>query len=302
MISVLRRRFGSSSLWRLRRTLGKSVEASSREQVVLHGHLGLGDQIASALAVEAWSAQVPWIVIPSKPKHADQVATLFAYLPNVEVVALSTDDPRQELEQVRTLARSRKAGLVSAGWSTYAWACRAFPELGINSQLLAAALILRRDARSQRLRQHVLSLAQIEGPPEPYVFVDHHPGTEREIPANVYAASGLRVVHNPRDQPLMALAALIDGARELHLVSSAPLCLALSADLGAGTRVRYRSGAFAPLKLDYPVSWTEYSLEGGSIKVVDRVREAYEYAPLTSTDLEARHAFRAAMNHLEGTK
>ncbi len=274
-------------LERLRRDLDSAVDALDRSRAIYFGHLGLGDQISAALAIEAWASRVPSLMVPVKPRNLRNVEQFLAYIPNVEVVSLPSDNPAEEVIRVQQMAARSGAGLIQAGRSTYGCIAHAFPEYGINRRLLLCGLVSRSSAVSARFRSHVLSLSEFTSPlEEEYVFVDHHPGTEREIPMQQLSSwpDSSRVM-NPSEVPLYSLATVMEHAAELHLVSSAPLCLALTADLGQGRRVRYRVGNHAPLRLDYPLSWEEIALDQGSMRRVDRAKESQQ--DLSPTRLQA---------------
>jgi hypothetical protein len=236
-------------------------------------------------------------VIPVKPRNLRNVERFFAYIPNVEVVALPSDNPAEEVFRVQEMAAQTGAGLIQAGRNTYGCISHAFPEYGINRHLLLCGLASRSSAVSVRFRSHVLGLGDCPLPlEEKYVFVDHHPGTEREIPMGQFDGwpDALRVT-NPLDVPLHSLATVMEQAAELHLVSSAPLCLALTADLGKGRRVRYRVGDNAPLKLDYPLSWEEIALGQGAAREIDRARESQEDCLLSHEQLKTRELIQEAV-------
>ena len=286
------------SLDRLKKALNQSLVSLSADRVVFHGHLGLGDQISAALALEAWSTRVPHVIVPAKPRNAPTLKEMLAYLPNVEVVPLETDDPRFEVQEVLRVAGGYKAEVVQASHEVFGWASRAYPEFGINRQLLVAALVQRDSAASQRFREHVLSLTPFElAVSEPYAFVDHHPETEREIPREFMARieSMGNVVLNPRGVPLHELVHLIDRAKELHMVSSAPLCLALTANLGESCRFMYRVGQAGLLKADYPPDWTEVALTVSRTRNVDRALESIKTFSLSRNSRRARDLFSAAI-------
>jgi hypothetical protein len=94
------------------------------------------------------------------------------------------------------------------------------------------------------LRARLNGQEQCMSPDVPFAFVDHHPGTSREIPSDVLSAiqsRGLLIVQNPRGTELSQIMPLLDYAEELHLVASAPLCLALTIDAKAKSRTHYDS-------------------------------------------------------------
>jgi hypothetical protein len=261
----------------LSRTLHRSRKCIGSDRVILFGHSGLGDQISLATSFEAWADTGHQVLIPTKPKNLDRVSTLFSYLDNVVVLPLESDDPLNEESNVLRLSESLNVPVIDAGRSVYSWATECFPGLGVNGCLSAAALVQHRGLVSSRFRQNLLNQAQEPPPDRPYAFVDHHPGTPREIPESLLLgieSRELELVFNPRSAPLEQTALLMEMSQELHLVSSAPLCLALTANLGRGKRFRYRELDRDPLKLDYPHDWNELSLTPwGEVRQVDRIGE-----------------------------
>ena len=269
MLDTVRNR----SLKSLDNALQSSLEALDSQRVILFGHLGLGDQISLAPALEAWAAVVPEVILPAQPRNVPNLSVLFSYVPNITVVGLEGRGPSAEESEVRELAKKSGASTVQAGRLVYASALKAFPEMGINRQLMASALVLRDTGVSENLRTHLLSLPDPYFPPEhPYAVLDHHPGTNREVPSGYLdrVTAHLHLLSNPREVRIHKLGPLLDCADALHLVSSAPLCLALTANLGSGRRVRYRVGNEAPLKQDYPADWLEFRLGTGDPAPVDR--------------------------------
>ena len=119
-----------------------------------------------------------------------------------------------------------------------------FPEYSLNSLFNLFIGVSPLNLVSRSLRHSILRLNQEEPPPEPYAFIDHHPGTAREIPNRVLSGikeRSFRLIENPRGLPLYSMLRLLDSAQELHMVNSAPLCLALTIDAEAPVRIHYDS-------------------------------------------------------------
>ena len=294
------------SLQALYRTLKRSVRCLDSDRILLWSHHGFGDQVTVVPAVESWAQVVPQVILPTKPMYGAMTRDMYGYLGNVTVLDLPSDDPERELEGVRSLSNMHDAQVVDGGRSVYAWARDAFPEFGIFRALNMALLHGECDLSSEAFKAHLLALHQRPGPEVPYAFVDHHPGTHREIPEFVLREieeRGLVIVHNQRDVSLLSLIALMDQAEELHLVTSSPMCLALTADLGSGLRVKYRHYNLHPLKLDYSLQWHEVKLtDEGSTVPVNRVEDALSFDQLERPFLSkvARSFFvRAAARMME---
>ena len=92
--------------------------------------------------------------------------------------------------------------------------------------------------------EYLNKITQIDVPDRSFAYIDHHPGTERSIPKKVLEMLERRdilVVQNPRNEPLASTLALMDSAAELHLVNSAPLCMALTLDARSLKKIHYDS-------------------------------------------------------------
>lgn len=239
--------------------LRRNLDARQRDSIVLWTHLGLGDQICMAQLIEFWASGGRHVVLPVKPRNAVMISDLYAYLPTVEVCALPSDDPREERESVRKLARDRQVLLVTAGHELLKPVRRRFPDIGLNRALARCGLLWTDTLQSHRLREHVLRQVQMPPPSEPFAFVDQHiPG--RPIPRDVIArleVEGLRVIANPREVPLASLFMVMDRAQEAHYVSSAPLCLALTCGARSAKTFHYMTDPRFSAAADFSVPLLE---------------------------------------------
>jgi hypothetical protein len=177
------------------------------------------------------------------------------------------DSAKQEKSMVRSISASINAPIVVAGHRTLAPLRRAFPELPLNSLFNLSVGVSPTDLVSGDLRDRLTKLSQCEVPDVPFAFVDHHPGTPREIPRGILAgieSRGLLVIQNPLGTPLAELVSLLDAAEELHLVASAPLCLALTLDARAKSRTHYDSLG-DPISKGYS-RWESVKIVEGPIK------------------------------------
>jgi len=258
---------GAHGFQRLKNTVRKNLESAQSDRILLWGHLGLGDQISLARSVELWSSRVETLIIPVKRRNLNCVAEMYEYLPNVLVVAMDSDDPRLEGNQISNLAYRFSAAVVDGGRVLYSAFRGAFPEYGINKCLSLSALTLPKELVSQRLVTSLKKRTQLTPPAHPYVFIDHHPGVEgRELPKLIlesFEKRGLQVTANSLHASLLDHAALIQSAHELHLVASAPLCLALTAGSSAGAKIAYWSGPEPLLMEDYGPTWREQAIGEG---------------------------------------
>ena len=256
--------------------LRSNIQAAQSNRLVFWSHLGLGDQIATRRAVLSYARRGQYIILPCWPSNHEFLLRAYAGVEAVEIVPLLADSSICERDQVQLLARQRCVPILEAGHGLIRGMAQAFPELGLNALYNVCAFQDPYSLIDPSLREDLERFEQVDPPRRPYAFVDHHPGTHREIPPAVLDGlkqRDLLVVRNPRKTPLWALVRVIDEAQELHLVSSAPLCLALTIDARPSIRFRYREPNASGLMIDYPASWTEWNLAHGSASRVDREEE-----------------------------
>jgi hypothetical protein len=167
----------------------------------------------------------------------------FGNLQGLELIEIP-DFPKYEGSLVEGISRANNAAIVRAGHGSLGPLRWAYPELPLNSLFNLSVGIPAADLLAQDLRERLGECLQSEIPQVPFAFIDHHPGTTREIPAEVLEGikrKGLLIVQNPLGTDLAQIMSLLDAAEELHLVASAPLCLALTVDARAKSRTHYDS-------------------------------------------------------------
>jgi hypothetical protein len=259
----------------------RNIDLRGANRVVLWTHLGLGDQISAARIVKSYldaGTQVFW---PVKKKNISFMSSAFGSLDGIELIEIN-DSPEQESSEVKEIAVSRKAKIVMAGHRVLNPLRQAFPHLPLNSLFNLSVGISPADLIAPDLRARLSLGEQYLSPDVPFAFVDHHPGTHREIPESILTSiesRGLVIVNNPTGTPLSKIMPLLDDAEELHLVGSAPLCLALTIDSKAKLRTHYDymgdpvSGAYArwdSIKIFEP---TDSKLSPFEIQASNRFRE-----------------------------
>lgn len=262
-------------LWRGLGVFEANVRCLDASRVVLWGHLGLGDQISTFSAVQTWAARGHEVILPCKSKNAEMLSSIYGGLSGVRLHALGADDSRSEREQICQLSRNTRSVTMEAGHALLPLLLWLFPEMGLNGVLALAAFSDPSQLQSPELRRRISLLPQIDPPAEEFAFVDHHPGTSREVPQLVLRSiqeRGLLTVPNPRDVTMWSTLGLLDSAAEIHLVSSAPLCLALAANARSPLRIRYREAGARGLMRDYDSTWLEVAL-GPPPTLVDRDSE-----------------------------
>ena len=221
----------------------RNLDRRDQSRVVLWSHLGLGEPISAARIVNAYLDSGTEVLWPVKNRNLKFMKAAFGNLQGLSLIGIP-DFPKNEESIVTEISRLEKAPVIVAGHGALGPLRRAFPELPLNSLFNLSVGIPAKDLLSQDLRERLEEHTQAEVPDGPFAFIDHHPGTPREIPADKLAEierRGLHVVQNPLGVELARIVSLLDAAEELHLVASAPLCLALTIDAKAKLRTHYDS-------------------------------------------------------------
>jgi hypothetical protein len=224
----------------LARQVKKNIRALDSGRILLWSHLGLGDQISASPIVEQLLNRKIEVVWPVKPRNLNFMNHAFNDWGGLSIVRLN--ESLREDFQIRKIAFETKSSVVSLGHGQLSSMRTLFPEFSLNSLFNLFIGLDPLNLVSQSMRDSLLKLDQEEPPLEPYAFLDHHPGTAREIPSQALSdikERGLRLIENPRDLPLFSTVRLLDSAQELHMVNSAPLCLALTTDAKASVRIHY---------------------------------------------------------------
>lgn len=263
-------------IWSIKLVIGNR-RTRARDEIIAWPHLGLGDQISMIPALESLAMHHSRVHLPVKARNMAIMTALISYVEEIQVHEIP-DDAALELDSIRALSRDLDLPVLYGGHLLYNALVGRIHSKGING-LLALLLGYEGSLTSDKLRAHVLSAFPGPSSPEaPYRFIDHHPGTEREIPARAVERWNpeLSSIYNSMTIDFLHLGALMDNARELHLMSSAPLCLALAADLGRNSadRFRYRVAESFPLRGDYSSDWREVSVSGSNFRNVNRDLEA----------------------------
>jgi hypothetical protein len=229
-----------------------------RDEFLLWTHLGLGDQISVIPSIYFLLGRNKTIHIPVKSQNFKTIRTLFQNESNVILVEVPNDN-KHEAIAIRDYANLNKIKIVTAGHGLLRGLQFLFPLLGLNGLLNKACMTKKIDLRSTEVLKSLKNFEQLKVPDAPYVLVDHHPGTWREIPNGVLdnIKEKYQVVENPRDTPLFSIVSLIQEATEIHFVTSAPLCLALVTRQNPKNCFAYCAPPL--LRNDYP-GWVEVRL------------------------------------------
>ena len=233
-----------------------------KQGIIFWGHLGLGDQISAARAIEKFVDSGFDVIIPTKSKNLDFVSSTYGKWERV-IVAEISNDAGLEASEILRLKSQYNFRIVVAGHSFLGLIDRSHEDICLNEKLNFWAGMGSGQLVSDKMRESLSLLDQFPVPQEPYAFIDHHPGTHREIPSKILEglkSRGLVVVSNPRNSPLSSLMNLMDNADELHLVASAPLCLALTVDAKSKLKYYYRTNGQGSLKSISYKDWLEVDL------------------------------------------
>jgi hypothetical protein len=230
--------------------------------IIYWGHLGLGDQISSARAIEAYINAGLNVVIPTKRKNLEFISSAYGSWSGV-IVAEISDYDQDEIKEIKRLKREFNFRVLVVGHSLLRIVDRIEGDISLNEKLNYCAGLRRGRLISSKLRNSLISLDQYPVPPRPYAFIDHHPGTERELPQQILdtlISRNVAIIDNPRNVCMSRLIDLLDNAEELHLVASAPLCLALTVNAKSPTKYYYRTNGQHSLKSDSYKDWLEVDL------------------------------------------
>jgi hypothetical protein len=190
--------------------------------------------------IESIAAKGNEIFWPAKERNLQFLESGFSGLKGLSFIAV--DERRNESFEIFKIAAKRRAKIVSLGHRRLSLMRSLFPEYALNSLFNLFIGFHPLALISTNLRASLMKIPQFSPPSLPYAFIDHHPGSIREIPSTVLDSirnRGLQIVENPREVPIHATLDLMDGAQELHMVNSAPLCLSLTVDSKAPVRIHY---------------------------------------------------------------
>jgi hypothetical protein len=190
-----------------------------------------------ARVYEFWTNRGVKLVVPSKIQNIEKLRISFSYLPNLEFVEIS-NDPILESDEVHKMSKVLKLRVLNSGHRRYLVFQKIFPFMGLNQHLALGAFVYLSDFKSSRFRNHYFNREDFPNFPKKFMFIDRKVGTEREIAREVIEANSkenLDVIENEIGIPFHQLGFYMELAEELHLVGSAPLCLALV--LGTKTKL-----------------------------------------------------------------
>jgi len=241
--------------------LSRNIDLQYSKSVILFTHTGLGDQISTARVFEKWLDTGVEIHLPVKSQNMNFMKAVFGDWDGLNLHQISGDDSSENYE-IQELSSQLNTPIASVNLRDIAYLKRIYPNYCLNSHFNMIFGLDPFDLVSQKFRASIEKISQVDPLDEPYAFIDHHKDTDREIPSYVIKtikSKGLRVLENPRNRALFRLLKVMDSASELHLVNSAPLCLALTADAKPLVRIHYDS-LEDPVTKSYP-RWTTISIK-----------------------------------------
>jgi hypothetical protein len=242
--------------------MAKFNSGCDKRGIIFWGHLGLGDQISAARAIEMFLDKGFVVVIPTKSNNLDFISSTYGTWNRVIVAEISSN-AENEVDEILRLKREYNFRIVVAGHSFLKLLERSRDDVCLNEKLNFCAGLELGQLVSAKMRESLSRLDQFPVPQKPYAFIDHHPGTDREIPPKILdglKSRGLVLITNPRQVPLSSLLNLLDNADELHFVASAPLCLALTLNAKPKLKYYYRTNGQGSLKSISYKDWLEVDL------------------------------------------
>lgn len=215
------------------------------KDIIVLSHFGLGDQIIVGTLLNDLSSNRK-VILPVDSKYFLQLSQFYSYNPNILVKDVGYFGaefyPRKnDLNRLRRLFSlpvvdvgrdvvyflsffHRRAGISKlyffAGWNS-----------GLSFTNFPAYLFHYEEHPSNEINRS-------------YAFIDHHLGTNREIPSVVFSEIqkvGLELKFNDMTVTLVDQLSTIVDAEQLHFVASAPFCLALVMPCKAKIRVFYEA-------------------------------------------------------------
>ena len=237
------------------------IPFQKKQGIIFWGHSGLGDAISSACIIEQLLVENRVVVIPSQERYLDFIISTYGSWEGVIVAKISNNPFWENLEILILRLRFRFAikvvghHLLQENWDEQ--------DISLNEQFNLIAGIPPKQLVSARFRNTCQLISQVAPPMGKYIFVDHHPGTDREIPKTILKDAlnrGLEIFRNDINVPLYRFLDVLDNAEEIHVVASAPLCFALTAGVKSQKKFYYRTkGKGLVSSISYP-DWTDVDL------------------------------------------
>lgn len=216
-----------------------------RKDIILLSHFGLGDQIIIGKLLNDLSSDRK-VILPVDSKYFLQLSQFYSYNQNIlvkEIGYLGAEFyPRKnDLNRLRQLF---SLPIVDVGRDVVYFLSFLNRKAGVSKLYFLAAW----NSGLSFTNFPAYSFHYKEQPPysihHSYAFIDHHLGTNREIPNKVFSEIqrvGLDLKFNDMAVTLVDQLSTIVDAEQLHFVASAPFCLALVMPCKAKIRVFYEA-------------------------------------------------------------
>lgn len=228
---------------------------------VVASHVGLGDQILLAGLIKHYlglGKSITWFV---RESNVETVRSLTNHHENLQIIPIPSSSSADEaLRKAKEFGTAQDLPILLIGFEILWLAEKLFPARGLDEVFYIIGGV----DFSKSVFECSRVPPQINPPSTPYALVDHFPGTNREIPHSVFESleqRGLRIILNPREEPILTMLDLVKMASEIHVVNSALLCLVISLRREINCANVYLMGPNTLIgKSEYPLKWRELSL------------------------------------------
>jgi hypothetical protein len=210
---------------------------------VLLSHFGLGDQLIIGNLINRLSRERK-IILPVDSKYFDQLSKFYSYNPNVRIESIGLLQPEfyPRYQEIRQLRKKYELPVVDIGRNVVFFLSFFYRASGVSKLYYLAGWgfgisFINISAFTFHCKEDFSNLNVT-----PYAYVDHHVGTNREIPSQVFMGlkeSGFDIKFNDMNLTLIDQLSTIVNAQQLHFVPSAPFCLALVMPCRASVKIFY---------------------------------------------------------------
>jgi hypothetical protein len=225
---------GGKALWSL---LSNFYHSFFSPRVVFFGYRGMGDLIIYARLLENYCSRKEFVVLPVREHDYLNAKNLYSYLRNLVFLIIPQWLDSEDLEKSFVVSRTKNLNVkfVDAIGKKIYYLNKFLKFRGNNRNLLFAGGVLVNDLFSSSFRENALRANQLEPPLGKYAFVHDKP--EQIFGPHRLANENLKIRRPQVDEPLWALAKLMDKAVEIRVIESSFMCFSIVAGLGQGRRL-----------------------------------------------------------------
>lgn len=216
-----------------------------KSDIILLSHFGLGDQLIIGNLINNLSIN-RHVTLPVDEKYFQQIKDFYSYNSNLHVVSIGYLErefyPRKN--DLKELRDTFNLPILDVGRNVIFFLSFVFRKAGVSKLYYLAGWNSGKSFENFPAYLYHYENQALVGNEIPYAFIDHHPGTNREIPNAVLDEirdKGLDLKFNDTEVSLIDQLSTIVNARELHFVASAPFCLALVLPCKAIVKVFYET-------------------------------------------------------------